>query len=136
MKVCFCDKGRVIKSNNINHDNTNKYFVIMKKTKKKVLKNSLSCFDYLTGSKNQTIINRINNDYSSTQIEEANTLKFLTKYFKMLAFSIYIFRKLKNSFKWLAFLSYTLEKLKYLRFLFWSYIPKKIQSFKKRWQFF
>ena len=40
-----------------------------------------------------------------------------------------------RSRKLFAFSSYTLEKLRYLRFLLSNYIPAKIQSFKKRWDF-
>ena len=48
---------------NFYDNNLKDYIIIQKKIKKKVLKNSLGCFDNLTKSKNEITINRIENDY-------------------------------------------------------------------------
>ena len=73
-------------------------------------------------------------DESSIYIEKASNLKYQTKkieIFKVLAFTIYILRKLKNNFKMLS-LFYTFRKsLKKTRCLFFNYIPEKIKVLKK-----
>ena len=63
VKVNFCDKAKLIKTNNICCENDERDYVLIEKTKKKVLKNSLRSFDYLTDSRNHAIINKIKNDY-------------------------------------------------------------------------
>ena len=52
-----------IKTNNTFYENNGQDYLVLEKTKKKVLRNSLSCFDNLTHSRNNTLISTIKNDY-------------------------------------------------------------------------
>ena len=62
VKVNFYDKAKLMKINNVYYENNEKDYVVIEKTKKKELKNSLNRFDYLTDSRSHIIINRTERD--------------------------------------------------------------------------
>lgn len=62
-KSNFCDKAKLRKIRYIYYDNNEKDYVVIEKSKEKVLRNLFSSFNYFAYNKSQVTINGIKTDY-------------------------------------------------------------------------